>query len=282
MDGVAQATVRSTLAAAVARLGAAETGMLDAQLLLAHALGRTRTWLYAWPDAVLEPAALEHFETLLQARVAGQPVAYLTGTREFWSLELQVDPGVLIPRPETELLVQSALELTLPARAVVADLGTGSGAIALALATERPAWQIHAVDSSAAALEVAGRNVAALGLHNVSLLQGSWCALLPAAAYDLIISNPPYIAADDPHLQQGDLRFEPQSALVATGNGLDDISCIAGQARDRLVAGGWLLLEHGWKQGEAVRALLQQAGYVQVQTRHDLGQQERVTMGRKP
>lgn len=272
-------TVRALLEHGTARLASSDSATLDAQLLLAAALGKTRTWLYAWPDAVLQPEVVQQFDTLLEARAAGTPVAYLLGTREFWSLPLRVSPAVLIPRPETELLVETALALGPRGAARVADLGTGSGAIALALASERPLWTVHATDTSDAALAVAEGNRQALALGNVRFLAGSWCEPLPAAAYDLILSNPPYIAADDEHLQQGDVRFEPRQALVAGEDGLQDIRDLATQALPRLAAGGWLLVEHGWQQGSAVRALLQQAGYREVATQRDAGGRDRMTMG---
>jgi release factor glutamine methyltransferase len=276
------ACVRRALEQAAAKLGDSDSAALDVQLLLAHVLGKTRTWLYAWPEAAVAEADLQRFDALVAARAAGTPIAYLVGTREFWSLALQVSTAVLIPRPETELLVQTALELGPPGPALVADLGTGSGAVALALASERPQWELHATEFSAAALAVAEQNRQALGFSNVRVLAGSWCEPLLYPSYDLIVSNPPYIAEDDPHLQQGDLRFEPHSALVAGAEGLQDIVDIAAQALLRLKAAGCLLLEHGWQQGPAVRALLQETGFVQVQTRLDTAGRERVTTGCKP
>lgn len=274
--------VRRLLELAEALLGNSDSAALDAQLLLAHALGRNRTWLYARPEAMVDAAALQRFDTLVTARAAGTPVAYLLGTREFWSLPLQVSPAVLIPRPETELLVQTALELGPQGPAQIADLGTGSGAIALALASERPHWHVYATELSAAALAVAEGNRQTLELANVSLLQGTWCEPLPVIALDLIVSNPPYLAEDDEHLGRGDVRFEPRSALVAADSGMQDFRNIAMQAPSRLRRGGWLLLEHGWQQGAAVRSLLQGTGFVQVATRRDAAGRERMTMGRKP
>lgn len=274
--------VQRSLELAEALLGNSDSAALDAQLLLAHALGRNRTWLYAWPEAMVDAAALQRFDTLVTARAAGTPVAYLLGTREFWSLPLQVSPAVLIPRPETELLVQTALELGPQGPAQIADLGTGSGAIALALASERPHWHVYATELSAAALAVAEGNRQTLELANVSLLQGTWCEPLPVIALDLIVSNPPYLAEDDEHLGRGDVRFEPRSALVAADSGMQDFRNIAMQAPSRLRRGGWLLLEHGWQQGAAVRSLLQGTGFVQVATRRDAAGRERMTMGRKP
>jgi release factor glutamine methyltransferase len=270
--------LRAALADATARLGQSDTAALDAQLLLAHILGKTRTWLYTWPAHELDTAQTNAFAALLLRAEQGEPVAYLTGKRAFWTLTLDVTPAVLIPRPETELLVELALELGKPMPGPVADLGTGSGAIALALASERSDWQLHATDLSIAALQVAQANATRLGYTNVQFLHGSWCEPLPAGRYSLIVSNPPYIADDDPHLPA--LAFEPQSALVADDKGLADLRSIATQARPKLQSGGWLLLEHGWQQGDAVRGLLQSLGYAEVATRQDGGSRDRVTLGR--
>jgi release factor glutamine methyltransferase len=276
---LSEVSVASVLKQAVAALAASDSAALDAQLLLAHSIGKSKTWLYAWPEAVLDSAALQHFEVLLKARIDGMPVAYLLGAREFWNLSLAVSPAVLIPRPETELLVETALTLGPVGAATVADLGAGSGAICLALASERPLWTLHATEICPAALAVAQRNRQALALDNVRLLHGSWCEPLTAPSYDLIISNPPYIDADDAHLQQGDVRFEPRQALIAGEQGLQDIREIARQALPRLRPAGWLLVEHGWQQGAAVRDILEQAGFQRVQTRCDAGGRERMSMG---
>jgi release factor glutamine methyltransferase len=273
--------VRSLLAAATASL-AGDDARSEAELLLAHALGRTRAALFAWPD--YEPDAVQRatFEALVDARAHGTPIAYLLGRRAFWSLDLGVTPAVLIPRPETELLVELALERAPAAAAqcAIADLGTGSGAIALALARERPGARIVATDASAAALEVARANAGALGLGNVTFALGDWCAALGEARFDVIVSNPPYIAAGDPHLVRGDLRFEPASALASGTDGLDAIRTIVPATTRHLAAGGWLLLEHGWDQGERVRGLLADAGFEDVASARDLGGHERVTFGR--
>ena len=253
----------------------------EAELLLGHALGRDRAWLFAHGERVLDADEHAVFGALLERRIAGEPVAYLIGARGFWSLDLAVQPGVLIPRPETELLVELAL-LQLADRGRVADLGTGSGAIALAIASERPQAQVTAVDISREALAVAQRNAIAAGIDNVVFRHGDWLAPLAGERFDAIVSNPPYLATDDPHLQQGDLRFEPALALASGSDGLDAIRHIIAAAPDHLVAGGWLLFEHGWTQGEAVRALLDAAGYVEVSTARDLEQRERVSMGRWP
>ena len=256
---------------------------VDADLLLAHALGKSRTWLFAHADDAVAPVDADRFRALLARRIAGEPVAYLTGTRGFWTLELAVTPATLVPRPETELLVELALArlpTDVPVR--VADLGTGTGAIALAVAKERPRAVVVATDASEAALDVARANALRNALHNVAFRAGSWLDPLGDEAFDLIASNPPYIAEGDPHLDQGDLRFEPPTALSSGVDGLDAIRTLATGAPTRLRPGGWLLLEHGWDQGPAVRALLAAAGFEAVATHRDLEQRDRVTLGRRP
>jgi len=253
----------------------------EAELLLAHVLGRPRSWLYAHGDDEIGEAVVARFAQLLARRKAGEPVAYLTGRRGFWRFDLQVGPETLIPRPETELLVELALgrlPLGVPCR--VADLGTGSGAIALALAHERPDAHVVATDASAGALEVASASARALGLDNVTFRLGDWLAPLAGERYELIASNPPYIRDDDPHLGRGDLRFEPSSALASGCDGLDAIRVIAREAPAHLSPRGWLLVEHGWDQGEAVRALFEDAGLHEVETVRDLEARDRVTLGR--
>lgn len=254
----------------------------EAELLLAHALETSRTWLFAHADAAVDAGRAGRYRKLVARRADGEPVAYLTGMRAFWTLDLAVDAGVLIPRPETERLVELALE-RLPGDCSlrIADLGTGSGAIALALASERPAARIVAVDASQDALDVARANAARLGAVNVDFRHGHWCEPLGQERFDLVASNPPYIAQCDPYLQQGDLRHEPALALASGTDGLDAIRIIVSCALQCLHPNGWLLLEHGWQQGEAVRALLEQAGYVEVATETDLEGRERVTLGRR-
>ena len=271
--------VRDLLAAASRQLGGAR---LEAELLLAHALGVSRARLYAWPEHEPEPKQREAFDRLVAARERGEPIAYLTGRREFWSLDLAVTPDVLIPRHETELLVELALDRIARDRDVrVADLGTGSGAIALALARERPLARVTATDASAAALDVARRNAARLGIGNVAFAVGDWYAALGDARFDLIVSNPPYIAAGDAHLAQGDLRFEPAAALASGADGLDAIRRIVADAPEHLADGGALLLEHGFDQSLRVRALLDAAGFQNVTSVFDNGGHERVTLGTK-
>ncbi|WP_411849971.1 peptide chain release factor N(5)-glutamine methyltransferase [Stenotrophomonas sp. LGBM10] len=274
--------VRQLLADAAATLPGVE-GRHEAELLLMHVLGHPRSWLFAHATDVLDADAVAAFQALLARRQAGEPVAYLLGRRGFWTLDLAVSPATLIPRPETELLVELALErLPLATPLAVADLGTGSGAIALALASERPQARIIATDASADALEVARRNAAANGLHNVVFVAGSWYAALAGQRVALIVSNPPYIASDDPHLLQGDLRHEPASALASGPDGLDDIRVIVAGAGAHLLPGGWLLIEHGWDQGAAIRVLFEQAGFDRVSTVRDLEQRDRVTCGCLP
>ncbi|MBB5876933.1 peptide chain release factor N(5)-glutamine methyltransferase [Xanthomonas sp. 3498] len=254
----------------------------DAEALLLHALQRDRAWLFAHAREPLADEAAGRFQALLDRRVQGEPVAYLTGRRGFWTLDLAVGPATLIPRADTERLVELALErLDLAPGRRVADLGTGSGAIALALASERPQAQVLATDLSAAALAVAQANAHAHGLGNVAFAHGPWLAPLVGQRFDLIASNPPYIAADDPHLQQGDLRYEPASALASGPDGLDDLRRIVADAPAHLLPGGWLLLEHGWDQGPAVRALLDAAGFDEVATYQDLEARDRVTLGQR-
>ncbi|WP_255483071.1 peptide chain release factor N(5)-glutamine methyltransferase [Marinobacterium marinum] len=255
-----------------------DTPRLDIELLLCDVLGKSRSWLFTWPDAKLSADQQERFKQLLTRRMQGEPVAHLLGYRDFWTLRLRVSPDTLIPRPDTETLVELALQLLPDRPARVADLGTGTGAIALALASERPRWQLIATDLNAGAVALARSNAQACHLANVEVLAGSWCQPL-SGYFDLIVSNPPYIDPNDPHLRQGDVRFEPLSALVAEDRGMADLCLIAEQARAFLRPGGWLLFEHGYDQGAAVRALLQSLGYVDVRTERDLGGNERVTQG---
>jgi release factor glutamine methyltransferase len=255
---------------------------VDAEWLLAHALGRPRSWLYAHADDTVDAGTRARFAELVERRAAGEPVAYLTRSRGFWNFDLRVTPDTLIPRSETELLVELALaRLPETAGLRIADLGTGSGAIALALALERPRARVVATDISDAALAVARENAAALAIDNVRFGSGSWYSALDDAPFDLIASNPPYIADGDPHLAAGDLRFEPGSALASGHDGLDAIRAIVRDAPAHLGPGGWLLLEHGIAQGAAVRALLHEAGFVDVETARDLEDRERVTLGRR-
>jgi len=275
------ATVCQLLAEAARRLPGDEP-RAEADRLLAHALGVGPTWLYTHRDDAPSADQVAVFHGLIERRLAGEPVAYLLGRRGFWRFDLAVTPATLIPRPETERLVELALDRlkeTAPLR--VADLGTGTGAIALAIAFERPLAQVVATDASAAALAVARRNADALGLSRVAFREGDWFGPLAGERFDLIASNPPYIAEHDAHLAQGDLRFEPASALASGADGLDDIRRIAADAPSHLEAGGWLLVEHGWAQGATVRGIFERAGFEQVETVQDWEQRDRVTLGRR-
>ncbi|WP_174236548.1 peptide chain release factor N(5)-glutamine methyltransferase [Stutzerimonas nosocomialis] len=254
---------------------------VDSEWLLAAALGKPLSYLRTWPEREVPAEVAERFAASLARRRQGEPVAYILGRQGFWSLELDVAPDTLIPRPDTELLVETALGLLpMSASARVLDLGTGTGAIALALASERPAWQVLGVDRIEPAVALAERNRQRLDLRNARFMQSDWFGALADARFALIVSNPPYIRAGDPHLAQGDVRFEPRSALVAGDDGLDDIRLIVDQAPRHLEAEGWLLLEHGYDQAEAVRGLLVARGFDQVHSRTDLGGNPRVSLGR--
>jgi len=274
------ATLGDLLARAAELAPVSASPRLDVELLLCVATGCSRTLLYARPETELTDTQKQDFARLFARRLSGEPMAYILGEREFWSLTLQVTPATLIPRPETELLVELAIARVTEPRARVLDLGTGSGAIALALAHERPTWQITGVDRSAAALAVAEANRAALALGNVQFRAGDWLAG-EGGRYHLIVANPPYVDPADAHLDQGDVRFEPRAALVAAEHGLADLRAIAAAAPDHLLPGGWLLLEHGADQGTAVRALCA-AALEEVQSWRDLGGHERVSGGRLP
>lgn len=253
---------------------------LDAEVMLLHLLKRNRSYLYTWPDHLLTVEQWQSFIELVQTRVKGHPVAHITGEREFWSLPLSVNATTLIPRPDTEMLVETALNLPLADDAKVLDLGTGTGAIALALASERPKWQITAVDRVADAVTLAQHNRDKLGLSQVSILQSDWFSSLDTSQFQLIVSNPPYIDAADMHLNQGDVRFEPLSALTADNSGFADLFFIAEHARSYLIDNGYLLMEHGYQQAITLRAKLTELGYQDVATARDFGHNERCTLGR--
>lgn len=255
---------------------------LEAEVLLAHALGKDRSWLYAHSMTSLEPAQMLAFSDLMERRLAGEPIAYLVGKREFFGREFVVNRDVLIPRPETEHLVEKALVLPLPARAQVIDIGTGSGCIALSLAAERPAWQVTGADLSSLALAVADKNRKLLGLERVELISSDLLSGLQDRKFDLIVSNPPYVAPGDPHLDRGDLRFEPAIALACDGNGLVLIKRLIEQAPMSLVPGGWLLIEHGHEQGGSVATMFERAGFQQIETKPDLAGLPRLTLAQFP
>lgn len=275
--------IRSLLAEATRQLTATTVSpALDAEVLLAWVLGKDRSYLRAWHDRALKDEEFEQFSSMIKARVQGIPVAYLIGSREFWSRDFIVGPGVLIPRADTELLIELALKLMPPDRVLdVIDLGTGSGIIAITLAAERPLAKLTATDKSAPALAIAKQNAEKHQVDNVSFLRSDWFDNVPADQFDLILSNPPYIAESDPHLSEGDLRFEPKSALVADEDGLKDIKAIASAALDYLKTKGHLLLEHGYAQAAEVQAILKDLGYHDIETYPDLAGHPRVTVGRK-
>ena len=264
----------------MATLAEGESPRADADALLCHLLACRRSYLMTWPERELDAAQQATLQAWLDRRLAGEPIAHLIGEREFWSLPLKVSPATLIPRPDTEVLVEQALARLPAGPCALLDLGTGTGAIALALKSERPDADVWAVDRMPDAAALARANSAALGLP-IEVRDGSWFEpLSDAPRFAMIVSNPPYIDGADPHLEEGDVRFEPRSALVAGEQGLADIRLIVADAPAHLCPGGWLLLEHGWEQGAMVRQLLLQQGYCQVETVRDYGDNERVTLGR--
>ncbi|TWI54913.1 release factor glutamine methyltransferase [Pseudomonas duriflava] len=263
-----------------ADLPGSPSARLDAELLLAAALGKPRSFLRTWPERVVTQEVKERYLAFIARRRDGEPVAYIVGHQGFWTLDLEVTPDTLIPRPDTELLVESALACLAEPSARVLDLGTGTGAIALAIAHERSGWQLVGVDRVIQAIQLAERNRERVGLTNVHFSQSDWFSALAGESFDIIVSNPPYIAQDDPHLQQGDVRYEPSSALVAGRDGLDNIRLIVAQAPEHLNRHGWLLVEHGFEQGAAVRALFEHQGFSAVESRRDLAGHERITLGR--
>ena len=257
-----------------------DTAALDVELILCHCLQKNRTYLKTWPERELSAEQLAQFEVLLKRRQQGEPVAYLIGSRGFWTLDLAVNPSTLIPRPETELLVEQALAcLPYNQEASVLDLGTGTGAIALAVASENAHWQVMGCDVQAEAVALAEQNRNSHNINNAQFLQSHWFTSIPAQQFDLIVSNPPYIDPEDEHLSRGDVRFEPRSALVADKKGLADIEQIISDSNTHLKPDAWLMFEHGYDQGEAVRALMIEAGFEGVATIKDLGGMDRVTQG---
>ncbi len=263
-----------------------DTPRLDVEIILAHVLQKSRTYLFTWPEKTLTELESNLFADLFARRLAGEPVAYIVGVRDFWSLPLMVNKSTLIPRPDTELLVEATLELFSQDKNNIArrllDLGTGTGAIALALAYEKKLWQCVAVDKEIAAVELAEKNRTQLNLVNVKIQQSDWfSALANEKQFDVILSNPPYIDPLDPHLIIGDVRFEPLSALVANNKGLADLEFIVSHAKNYLLQDGWLLVEHGYDQANAVRDFFQRNAYTEIKTKRDLGGNERVTLGQR-
>lgn len=272
-------TFSEALQYACLRLIGSESPEIDSQVLLCHTLDCQSAYLHTWPDKNLTDIQQADFKTLIQQREQGQPIAHLIGQRGFWSLDFKVTPDTLIPRPDTELLVSLALEIIKP-NMVVVDLGTGTGVIALSLAEEVTTAIILAMDFSGSALEVAQQNASEYQLTNVSFWQGSWLDAIIDNSLDIVISNPPYIENDDPHLSQGDVRFEPRTALVSGGDGLNDIRQIIKQAQRCLKPQGWLLIEHGYHQARQVQQLFLEARFTEVVSRQDYGGNDRVVMGR--
>ena len=254
---------------------------VDAEFLLSHCLGKSLTWLKTWPETLLSPEDETQFKFSVERRAKGEPIAYITGTKAFWNLELLTNNATLIPRAETELLVELALEeLSERPSAKVLDLGTGTGAVALAIGSERPNDFVLASDFNERAVKLAQKNAEANKVANVKVIHSDWFQNINPTQFDLIVSNPPYVAPDDPHLNEGDLVFEPNSALVATGSGLDDIRLIVVKGKGYLKDGGVLMLEHGFEQGELVREIFLNNGYTSVKTSKDLAGLDRVTQGR--
>jgi release factor glutamine methyltransferase len=276
---IAQCLAKATILAAVS-----DTPRLDLEIILAHILHKNRTYLFTWPEKVLTDIEQQQFNVCFNRRLTGEPVAHIMGVREFWSLPLSVNNSTLIPRPDTELLVEAALELFVSdgknIQRKLLDLGTGTGAIVLALAHENPRWQCVGLDKESAAVELAEQNRLQLNLQNVSVKQSDWfSALDKQERFHIVVSNPPYIDPTDKHLQQGDVRFEPLSALIADNKGLADLEFIITHAPSYLEKDGWLLVEHGYDQGESVRTFFLQHHFIHVKTLRDIANNERVTVG---
>ena len=274
-------TIRELLKAAQSELTFSDTARLDAELLLCHVMNTQRAWVYSRPEQQIPQQQVEAYHSLVKRRSKGYPIAYLTGHKEFWSTELSVNEHTLIPRPETERLVECALE-KIPTEKIlnIIDLGTGSGAVAIAIARERPQCMIIATDICGKALEIATANAKSHNLENISFIKSDWFSTIKRKNFDIIVSNPPYIRHDDKHLQQGDVRFEPVDALKAGCDGLQYIREIIDQAPHYLIKNGWLLLEHGYDQGYDVRTHLTSSCYSDVTTCHDYAGHERITLAR--
>ncbi len=275
-------TIQAILESAIPLFSQLDTTRLEVEVLLCHVLRVKRSYLYTWPDCLLTTHQIKQFQALCQRRRQGEPIAYLIGHKEFWSLDLQVTPATLIPRPETELLVEQALaRLPIDSDAQVVDLGTGSGAIALAIAQERPRCRVLATDNAPEALAIAQQNAQRLRLHQIQFQVSDWWQALNQVTATVVVSNPPYVAITDPHLTQGDVRYEPRQALIAGKDGLAAIRLLITQSWVHLELSGWLLLEHGYNQAAAVQKLLARQGYQMITTYPDLAGQPRVTVGQK-
>ncbi len=273
-------TIEEALAWGISQLGTDADAKVDCRLLLMQVLGVNSAYLMTWPERELTLGQQVQFEATLGRRCKGEPIAYIIGYRDFWDLTLAVNPSTLIPRPETELLVEQVIQLDIKA-AQCLDLGTGTGAIALAIASEKPNWQIMASDYVADAVALAKRNAKSNQVNNVTIVQSHWLQNI-SGQFDVIVSNPPYVEAGSPYLQQGDLRFEPETALVAGGDGLDDIRTIIADGKPYLKPGGLMYLEHGWQQGQAIRCLFTESGYLGATTLKDLNQLDRITFAHLP
>lgn len=269
--------------AALAFRGMSDTAKLDAEILLLHVIEKPKAYLFTWPDAVLTPEQLEHFTSLVEKRLLGHPIAHLIGKRDFWTLTLEVNNSTLIPRPDTELLIERVLssisDSDLPTNGTGLDLGTGTGAIALSLASELPEMQWLGSDFSQDAVNLATRNKSLNNINNCTFIQSDWYSALGDQRFDIIVSNPPYIDPQDPHLNQGDVRFEPKSALIADNYGKSDITHIVERAPHFLNSPGLIAIEHGYDQGEFVRQCLAHRGFKNINTFIDLGQNDRITIG---
>lgn len=272
-------SISSLLHSATERLSASDSARLDAEILLRHVINKDRSYIYAHSEKKLESSQIEIFKKLLEKRSQGFPVAYLTGKKEFWSLEFEVSKDTLIPRSETELLIESILELVDNSSALnLLDLGTGTGAIAIALAKELSQSQLTATDKSIEALTIAKRNAAFHQITNVNFIQSDWFQNIENASFNFIISNPPYISQSDSHLEQGDVQFEPISALSSGEKGLDDLTIIIKESHNFLVSGGYLLLEHGYNQGQDVMSLMEENNYTSIKALYDLSTHHRATI----
>ncbi|WP_063655145.1 peptide chain release factor N(5)-glutamine methyltransferase [Aliivibrio fischeri] len=261
-------------------LEGSDSPQVDAAVLLCHVLDKPRSYLLTWPEKIVSDEELGNFNALLERRLAGEPIAYIVGYREFWSLPLKVSPTTLIPRPDTERLVEVALDYLTPNAQSILDLGTGTGAIALAIASEMPTLNVIGVDYQDDAVELAKGNAKINHINNVEFRQGSWFEPISLSdKFDIIVSNPPYIDGNDPHLSEGDVRFEPQTALVAEQNGFSDLIHIMQHGREYLLNGGWLMMEHGFEQGEQLRHFFEDHGYINVKTEQDYAGNDRVTLG---
>lgn len=262
---------------ATRELADGESPKVDSKILLCHILDVSNTYLHTWPDKELEHYQFESYAKLVARRKLGEPIAYITGERDFWSLTLKTNPSTLIPRPETELLVEQVLTLAID-NAHCLDLGTGTGAIALAIASERPAWQVLAVDKVPEAVTLANQNADLNNIKNIDILLSNWFDAIPTQQFDIIVSNPPYVESDSPYLKQGDLRFEPMSALASGTDGLSDIKVIIDKSIGYLKAGAWLMLEHGWQQADSIQRYLHEQKFINVSTVKDLNELDRITV----